>query len=182
MAVKTPVCNFGWSGPDFSLPGTDGKLWSRSEAVGANGQLIVFMCNHCPYVQTILDQLLEDIALIETHGIKVVAISSNDVEYCPEDSFENMKKLAIEKKFSFPYLYDGSQEVAHAYNAVCTPDFFGFNKNNELQYRGRHSSSGKDVTPNAKRELREAMLLIAKTGNGPKEQVPSMGCSIKWKS
>ncbi|CUT16935.1 MULTISPECIES: thioredoxin family protein [Candidatus Ichthyocystis] len=182
MAMKSPVCEFGWSGPDFSLPGTDGKVWSRSEIVGTNGQLIMFICNHCPYVMSILNQLLEDISIIESHGIKVVAICSNDAKYYPEDSFENMKKMAIEKKFSFPYLHDESQEVAHAYDAVCTPDFFGFNKNNELQYRGRHSSSGKNVTTNSRRELQEAMILIAETGTGPKEQNPSMGCSIKWKN
>ncbi|WP_092401920.1 MULTISPECIES: thioredoxin family protein [Candidatus Ichthyocystis] len=181
-ATKTPICDFNWSGPDFSLLGTDGKVWSRSDTMGPSGHLIIFMCNHCPYVQSILDELLEDISYLETQGIKSVAISANDAIEYPEDSLENMKLLAKRKKFSFPYLYDESQDVARAYGAVCTPDFFGFNSKNKLQYRGRHSSSGKEIVPGAKKELREAMILVSKTGKGPEEQHPSIGCSIKWKN
>lgn len=182
MAGTAPICDFGWKAPAFSLEGTDGKTHSLEELRGAKGTLVVFMCNHCPYVKAILDRLIRDAAELKQHGVTTVAISSNDPEQYPEDSFEEMARLAREKKFPFPYLYDESQEVARAYDAVCTPDFFGFNAKLELQYRGRLDESKKELVPGAKRELFEAMKQVAATGQGPKQQVPSMGCTIKWKT
>ncbi|MEX1662284.1 thioredoxin family protein [Thioclava sp. 15-R06ZXC-3] len=183
MAVTPPVCDFGWSAPGFSLPGTDGKTYSLDDIRGPKGTLVMFICNHCPYVQSILDRILRDAVALQAAGIGVVAISANDVADYPEDSFENMGKLAAKRGFSFPYLYDESQDVAKAYGAACTPDFFGFNAQDELQYRGRLDASARQAAPaDAKRELYEGMMMVAKTGVGPRDQIPSMGCSIKWKS
>ena len=179
--TETPVCEFGQPAPGFSLPGTDGKTYRLEDVRGPNGLLVMFICNHCPYVQAIRDRLIRDARDLKAHGIHTAAIMSNDPSDYPEDSFANMKKLATELKFPFPYLYDESQETAKAYGAVCTPDFFGYNKDLKLQYRGRLDESRKDPVPNARRDLFEAMQRVAQTGNGPAAQIPSMGCSIKWK-
>lgn len=182
MAVTPPVCDFGWKAPDFSLPATDGRTYSLSDIAGPRGTLVMFICNHCPYVLAILDRILRDARDLQDLGIGVAAICSNDAETYPDDSFENMKRLAEEKGFPFPYLHDEDQSVARAWGAVCTPDFFGFNVDLELQYRGRLDASRKEAAPeNARRDLFEAMKQVAETGQGPQDQIPSMGCSIKWK-
>lgn len=182
MAVETPICDFGWKAPDFSLPGVDGKTYALADIKGENGTLIIFMCNHCPYVLAILERLIVDVAALQAQGIKVVAINSNDPAQYPKDSFENMKAMSAEHVFPFPYLFDESQDVARAYDAVCTPDFFGFDTDLGLQYRGRLDASNRSSAPEGSpRELLEAMALVAETGHGPKDQIPSMGCSIKWK-
>lgn len=182
MAVTPPVCDFGWKAPVFKLGGTDGRIYTLEDVRGPNGTLIMFICNHCPYVLAVLDRILRDAEALQAAGIGIAAISSNDAEAYPEDSFINMVRMAKEKGFSFPYLYDESQEVARAYDAACTPDFFGFNAQDELQYRGRLDASGRQAGPaDARRELFEAMMQVAETGVGPAEQIPSMGCSIKWK-
>lgn len=184
VSLNPPICDFGWKAPDFNLPGVDGKNWSLTELAGSNGLLVMFICNHCPYVKAIQTRLVEDLANLKQLGINAVAISSNDAINYPEDSFEKMREVAQQFKFSFPYLYDESQAVAKAYGAVCTPDFFGFNAKLELQYRGRFDDQGRELTPkpNATRDLLEAMTLVAKTGQGPNIQTPSIGCSIKWKA
>ena len=183
MAEHTPICDFGWKAPDFNLPGTDGKTCSLGDIAGPNGTLVMFICNHCPYVMAIIDRLVRDAKELQDHGIGIVAISSNDVENYPEDSFDLMKLLAEDQNFTFPYLYDESQDVARAYDAVCTPDFFGFNAAGELQYRGRLDASRKQAGPaDLRRDLFEAMKAVAETGQGPQEQIPSMGCGIKWKA
>lgn len=182
MAVTTPVCDFGASAPDFSLPDTDGNTVELSDITGKNGTLVMFICNHCPYVQAVIDRIVSDAQALQKAGIGVVAISSNDVGEYPQDGPLYMAEEARRNGFTFPYLYDESQAVAKAYGAECTPDFFGYNTNGELQYRGRLDASGRmPAAPDVKRELLDAMLLIAATGAGPKNQVPSMGCSIKWK-
>lgn len=179
--MHTPVCDFGLAAPNFKLPGVDGKQWTRDDCAGENGLLVMFICNHCPYVKSIQARLVEDVAVLKEKGIGVVAIMSNDPNGYPEDSFENMQKIALEKGYNFPYLTDETQQVAKAYGAICTPDFFGYNAKMELQYRGRLDKSGMNANVgNVKRDLVEAMLLVAKTGKGSMEQVPSMGCSIKW--
>ncbi len=183
MAEQTPICDFGWKAPDFTLPGVDGRTHSLSELKGDAGTLIMFICNHCPYVQAVIDRIVRDANALQGLGIRAVAISSNDVTTHPDDSFENMKLFAEKHGFTFPYLYDESQEVARAYDAACTPDFFGFNKELELQYRGRLDASRREAGPgNLRRDLFEAMKQVAETGQGPREQIPSMGCSIKWKA
>lgn len=182
MAVETPVCDFGWTAPDFALPGIDGRRWSLSEVRGPRGLLVMFICNHCPYVQAIVDRLVRDVRDLQGLGVGVAAIMSNDVQAYPEDSFDKMKEFAARHGFTFPYLYDETQTVARAYDAVCTPDFFGFDANLGLQYRGRLDASRREAGPaDARRELYEAMAQVAETGNGPSAQVPSMGCSIKWR-
>lgn len=178
-----PVCEFGWKAVDFELPATDGKTYALSDITGPRGTLIMFICNHCPYVIGVLDRLVLDGGAIAEHGIGVAAICSNDAVTYPEDRFEKMAELAEREGFPFPYLHDADQSVARAYNAVCTPDFFGFNADLELQYRGRLDAAGRSArSENAPRDLYDAMLRIAETGRGPREQVPSMGCSIKWKA
>lgn len=182
MAVSPPVCDFGMLAPDFALPGTDGKLWRLVDVAGPNGTLILFICNHCPYVQSVTDRIVRDARALQALGVGVAAISSNDVTAYPQDGFEQMRSLAEHHQFPFPYLFDESQDIAKAYGAVCTPDFFGYNADLALQYRGRLDASGRQAAaPNARRELFEAMKLVAETGHGPRDQVPSMGCSIKWK-
>ena len=182
MAAIPPVCDFGWKAPDFTLPATDGKRYSLADIRGPKGTLIMFICNHCPYVLAVMDRIVRDARDLQALGIGVAAISANDAQAYPEDSFENMKKMAARQGFTFPYLYDESQEVARAYDAVCTPDFFGFNAADELQYRGRLDESRKQAAPSdVRRDLYEAMKQVAETGRGPREQIPSMGCSIKWK-
>lgn len=182
MAVHPPICDFGWKAPDFSLPGVDGKTYTLADVQGENGTVVIFMCNHCPYVLAILDRLIRDVKDLQARGIGVVAINANDPTQYPADSFENMKKMATTHGFTFPYVFDESQAVARTYDAVCTPDFFGFDKDLGLQYRGRLDASNKQAGPaDARRELVEAMVLVAETGHGPKDQIASMGCSIKWK-
>lgn len=182
VRLETPVCDFGAPAPDFSLPGVDGKLWTLDTARGPKGLLVMFICNHCPYVQAVRSRIVRDAKELQTLGISTIAIMSNDpIEY-PEDSFDNMKMAAQEFGFTFPYVIDESQDVAKRYGAVCTPDFFGYNADLKLQYRGRLDESRKETAPNARRDLFEAMKLVATTGNGPREQIPSMGCSIKWKT
>ena len=183
MAVETPICDFGWQAVDFRLPGIDGRMWSLADIKGPKGTLVMFICNHCPYVQAVADRLARDVRDLKAVGIGAAAIMANDIENYPEDSFDNMKDFAARHRFRFPYLLDESQQVARAWGAVCTPDFFGFDAGLGLQYRGRLDSSRRDPAPaDARRDLFEAMVLIAETGHGPAEQTPSMGCSIKWKS
>ena len=183
MAAVPPVCDFGWKAPGFSLPATDGKSYSLDDIRGPNGTLIMFICNHCPYVLAVLDRMIRDGRELQSLGVGVAAICANDSTTHPADSFPKMQELARTHGFPFPYLHDEIQSVARAYDAVCTPDFFGFNARDELQYRGRLDASGKSSGPaEARRELFEAMKLVAETGQGPQDQVASMGCSIKWKA
>lgn len=183
MAVSPPVCEFGWKAPDFTLPATDGQRYSLSDIAGPNGTLVMFICNHCPYVLAVLDRILRDACDLQPHGIGIAAICSNDAAQYPDDSFDKMAQMAAIHGFPFPYLHDESQAVARDWGAECTPDFFGFNAAGELQYRGRLDASGRHPgPPDAPRELYEAMTQIARTGQGPREQVASMGCSIKWKA
>jgi peroxiredoxin len=182
MAATTPVCDFGWKAVDFDLPGTDGRRHTLASARGPNGVLVMFICNHCPYVKATLDRIVRDCRELAAHGIGAIAIMSNDPVDYPEDGFDNMVRVAKANDFPFPYVIDESQDVARAYGAVCTPDFFGFDRGLGLQYRGRIDASGrKPAPPGAKRELFDAMAEIARSGHGPREQTPSMGCSIKWK-
>lgn len=183
MAVTPPVCDFGAPWHDFSLPGTDGRMHDLQDIKGPNGTLVMFICNHCPYVQAVMDRIVRDARDLQAKGVGVVAISANDVHDYPQDGPEQMAAEAARHGFTFPYLYDESQSVARAYGAECTPDFFGYNAAGELQYRGRLDASRRTAGPvDARRDLYEAMVLIAETGRGPKDQVPSMGCSIKWKT
>ena len=183
VSLETPVCEFDKDIIDFSLPGVDGKTWSVESCRGANGLLVMFICNHCPYVKAIRDRIVRDTRDLMALGINSVAIMSNNPEEYEEDSFENMKRIAEQYDFPFPYLIDESQDVARAYGAVCTPDFFGYNSDLKLQYRGRLDASRKDTAPeDVRRDLFEAMKQVAETGRGPEDQIPSMGCSIKWKS
>lgn len=182
MAVETPICDFGWKAPEFALPGVDGRRYDLARIKGERGTLIVFICNHCPYVQAVIDRLVRDARELQAMGIGVAAISSNDVVTYPQDSFDNMQRFAKQHGFTFPYLYDEHQDVAHAYDAVCTPDFFGFDAGLGLQYRGRLDASRREAGPaDLRRDLYLAMKQVAETGKGPAEQIPSMGCSIKWK-
>ena len=181
VRTETPVCEFGLPAPDFAVPGVDGKTWNLEGIKGKKGLLVMFICNHCPYVQAVRDRIVATARELKELGVNSIAIMSNDPSDYPEDSFENMKKVANEFKFLFPYVYDETQEIAKRYGAVCTPDFFGYNADLKLQYRGRLDASRKEPVSNARRDLFEAMKQIAETGQGPKEQVPSMGCSIKWK-
>jgi peroxiredoxin len=181
VRMETPICDFGKPAIDFALPGVDGKTWTLADCRGENGLLVMFICNHCPYVKSVRERIVRDARELQALGINSVAIMSNDPTDYAEDSFENMQKVAAELQFPFPYLFDETQEVAKAYGAVCTPDFFGYNADLELQYRGRLDESRKETVPNARRDLFEAMKQVAETGHGPAEQVPSMGCSIKWK-
>ena len=181
VSTTTTVCNFGWRAPGFDLAGVDGKRYTLAKTRGPNGLLVMFICNHCPYVKAVLDRIVRDCAELSAQGIGSVAIMSNDPAEYAEDSFANMQRVARERKFPFPYVFDETQDVARAYGAVCTPDFFGFNAKLELQYRGRLDASRRDPVPDARRELYEAMLQVARTGRGPKEQTASIGCSIKWR-
>lgn len=181
-ATETPVCDFGAPAPDFSLPDTAGRIWTLEDCRGQHGTLVMFICNHCPYVKAVLDRLLRDTAELAESGVASVAIMSNDFSRYPQDGPEPMARLAEEKKFPFPYLLDESQAVARAYGAVCTPDFFGYDAGLGLQYRGRIDAGGIQSPPaDAPRELFDAMVMVARTGRGPATQVPSIGCSIKWR-
>jgi peroxiredoxin len=183
VSLETPVCEFDKDIIDFSLPGVDGKVWTPELARGENGLLVMFICNHCPYVQSIRERIVRDTNELAKMGINSIAVMSNDPTDYEEDSFENMKLVAKEFNFPFPYVLDESQEVAQAYGAVCTPDFFGYNKDLKLQYRGRLDASRKEAAAaDVRRDLFEAMSAVAKTGQGPQDQIPSMGCSIKWKN
>ena len=181
VLTKTPICNFGEKAHDFDIRGIDGKNYSLKECMGKNGMLIKFICNHCPYVKAIIKDLVKEINDLMNFGINSVAIMSNDTKNYPEDSFENMKLFAERNNFNFPYLIDETQEIAKKYGAVCTPDFFGYNHELKLQYRGRFREL-RELKPVIKGEsdLKLAMKLISKSQNGPKIQIPSMGCNIKW--
>ncbi|MBI2313965.1 MAG: thioredoxin family protein [Betaproteobacteria bacterium] len=181
VSLETPICNFGWKAVDFDLRGVDGKRYRLADVRGKSGLLLMFICNHCPYVKAVRSRIVRDCAELAGHGVGAIAIMSNDPADYPEDSFDNMVKVAKEFRFPFPYVWDETQAVAKAYGAVCTPDFFGFNADLELQYRGRLDASRKETVPDARRDLLEAMLQVAKTGKGPAQQIPSMGCSIKWR-
>ena len=183
VSLQTPVCDFGQAAIGFSLPGVDGSDWDLEKARGENGLLVMFICNHCPYVKSIRDRIVRDTKeLKEKHGINTIAIMSNDPTEYEEDSFANMKAVSEEYDFPFPYAIDESQSIAKAYGAVCTPDFFGYNRDMQLQYRGRLDESKKQAAAeDVRRDLFEAMVAVAETGEGPKDQIPSMGCSIKWK-
>ena len=182
MAATPPLCDFGWKAVDARLPATDGRTYSVLDLSGPNGLVVVFICNHCPYVKAVISRIVRDATDLKDHGIGFAAINANDAGAYPEDSFDSMKRFASQSALPFPYLYDEDQSVAKTYGAVCTPDFFGFNKDMELQYRGRLDASRKDTGPaDLRRELFEAMVMVAQTGKGPVEQQPSMGCSIKWK-
>ncbi len=182
MAAVPPICDFGWKAVDFELEGVDGKTYSLQDIRGANGTLVMFICNHCPYVRSVIDRIVRDVNDLMAEGIGAIAIMPNDTENYPEDSFDNMKLFAARHDFTFPYVIDPTQEVARAYDAVCTPDFFGFNKDLELQYRGRLDESRTTPVEGATRELYEAMLQVARSGKGPEQQISSMGCSIKWRA
>ena len=181
VLTKTPICNFGEKADPFELKGTDGKIHKLEDHLGKNGLLIMFICNHCPYVKAVIKDIVNDCKLMEKEGLKSIAIMSNDTKNYPEDSFENMNKFHKNNHFNFPYLIDETQEIAKKYDAVCTPDFFGYNGNLELQYRGRIREL-KDLKPvrGGESDLIKAMKLVAQTGKGPENQIPSMGCSIKW--
>ena len=180
MLLDTPVCDFGWSAPDFTLKDSDGISFTMSEHLGDKGLLIAFICNHCPYVKTIGDRLAEDTKELMESGIGVLAVMSNDYRFVESDSPRHMKTFSQQYGFQFPYLVDETQSVGKTYGAVCTPDFFGFNSQGGLQYRGRLDDAHMQSSPTRKRELVLAMKQIAETGQGPREQTPSMGCSIKW--
>ena len=182
MAMSPPAAELGIAAPDFSLPGTNGKTHSLADVAGPKGTVVVFICNHCPYVKAVIDRLAEDARILVAEGIGFVGISANDATTYPDDSFDNMKLFAERHRLPFPYLYDQSQEIARAYDAACTPDFFGLDGDGNIQYRGRlDSGRTESPPPGAKRELLEAMQMVAATGQGPAEQIPSIGCSIKWR-
>ncbi len=182
VSLNPPPCDFGCPAPDFALPGTDGQTHSPASARGPNGLLVMFICNHCPYVKAILDRLLRDTLELADHGIGSIAIMSNDPAEYPEDDWDHMVRVARTRDFPFPYVFDETQAVAKAYGAVCTPDFFGFDADLRLQYRGRLDASRISPAPeSAPRELFDAMVQVARTGHGPAQQTPSIGCSIKWR-
>ena len=181
MPIQTPICEFGQKAHDFKLKSTENKILSLNDVKGENGTLIMFICNHCPYVKAVTKDIVEDCKKLKDIGINSVAICANDAENYPEDSFENMIEFSKKNQFGFPYLVDETQEIAKTYDAVCTPDFFGYNKDLELQYRGRYKEL-KDLKPvnNEDSDLKIAMKLVGQTQKGPDEQIPSMGCNIKW--
>ena len=183
MPIQTPICDFGQKAYDFKLKSTDNKILSLNDIKGENGTLIMFICNHCPYVKAVTRDIVKDCTELKKFGINSVAICANDAENYPEDSFDNMIVFAKRNQFSFPYLSDETQKIARTYDAVCTPDFFGYNKDLKLQYRGRLREL-KNLVPlrDGESDLFKAMKLIAETGKGPENQIPSMGCGIKWKN
>ena len=182
VRMETPVCDFGRPAIDFDLPGVDGKRYRLKDVAGPNGLLVMFICNHCPYVKAVIQRIVRDVHDLRALGVGAIAIMSNDPTEYPEDAFDQMQRIAADLNFPMPYVLDASQAVAKAYGAVCTPDFFGFNGQLELQYRGRLDESRKETAPEGvRRDLFEAMKQVAETGHGPAEQIPSMGCSIKWR-
>ena len=181
MSAISPTGQLGFRAPPFDLPGVDGHNHTLESVRGANGVLVMFICNHCPYVKAVMDKIVRDAGELAAHDIGSIAIMSNDPTEYPEDSFDNMKAVAARHGFTFPYVIDGTQDIGRAYGAVCTPDFFGFDSRLELAYRGRLDASGRSPDPSAARELYDAMLQIARTGKGPAKQTPSVGCSIKWR-
>ncbi len=186
MLTNSPICDFGKEAIDFKLVSTDNSIISLDDIKGENGTLVMFICNHCPYVVATIKDIVITCNELKKHGVNSIAIMSNDPKDYPEDSFENMKQFSEKYKFCFPYVYDEDQTIGRKYQAVCTPDFFGYNKNLELQYRGRIYELNNEIRPrerkeNSENELLKAMLKVSKDGNGPEKQVPSMGCSIKWK-
>jgi peroxiredoxin len=178
---KVDICDFGWKAKDFTLKGVDDKIYTLGDVRGPKGTLVVFICNHCPYVKASIGRIVAEAKALSEIGIGVIAIMPNDTQTYREDSFDNMKVFAARHGFSFPYVIDETQDVARAYDAQCTPDFFGFNAQDELQYRGRLDASRIQPVANARRDLFEAMTQVAETGCGPADQAPSAGCSIKWK-
>ena len=182
VSLQTPICDFDAEAPDFTLPGVDGRQWTLQQCSGDKGLVVMFICNHCPYVKAVIERIIRDARDLAEIGVNTVAIMSNDPTDYTEDSFENMCLVSEQLHFPFPYLFDETQQVAQAYGAVCTPDFFGYNADLKLQYRGRLDESKKEAAdPNVRRDLYEAMKLVAETGRGPEDQIPSMGCSIKWR-
>jgi peroxiredoxin len=180
--TQNGICDFGWKARDFALKAVDGKTYTLADVRGPKGTLVAFICNHCPYVKASIDRIVAEAKALREIGIGTIAIMPNDTAAYREDSFDNMKTFARKHGFAFPYAIDETQEVARAYGAQCTPDFFGFNAADELQYRGRLDAARMTPVPNARRDLFEAMKQVAQTGRGPAEQLPSMGCSIKWKA
>jgi|SRR5262245_8255407 len=181
VVTKTGICDFGWKARDFALVGVDGATYSLVDVRGPKGTLVTFICNHCPYVKAVIGRLVEEANALKAIGIGTIAIMSNDPTDYPEDSFDNMKAFARKHSFTFPYVVDETQKVARTYGAQCTPDFFGFNADDELQYRGRLDESRTSLVANARRDLYQAMKRVAATGRGPEQQIASMGCSIKWR-
>ena len=181
VSLTTPPGQLGWLAPPFDLLGTDGRRHTRESTRGANGMVVMFICNHCPYVKAVVGKIVRDMAELRQHGVGSIAIMSNDPAAYPEDSFDNMKAFAAQHGFAFPYVLDPTQEMARTYGAVCTPDFFGFDRDLRLAYRGRLDASGRSSDPTASRELFAAMLGVARSGKAPGIQHPSIGCSIKWK-
>lgn len=181
VPAKTSICEFGRKAHDFALKGVDGKTYRLADVRGPKGTLVVFICNHCPYVRAVIGRLVAEAKAIGEIGVGTIAIMPNDTETYREDSFDNMKAFATTHGFTFPYVIDATQKVARAYGAQCTPDFFGFNAQDELQYRGRLDASRTTLVANARRDLFEAMKQVSESGHGPEDQIPSMGCSIKWK-
>jgi peroxiredoxin len=179
--TKPSICAFGWKARDFALKGVDGKTYSLADVRGPKGTLVVFICNHCPYVNASISRIVAEAKALREIGIGTIAIMPNDTTTYREDSFENMKAFAATHGFTLPYVIDETQEVARAYDAQCTPDFFGFNAQDELQYRGRLDASRIQPGANVRRDLFEAMKQVVETGRGPQEQIASMGCSIKWR-
>lgn len=182
VAKETPLCEFGKPAPDFKLLGVDGRRWTLADCRGDKATLVMFLCNHCPYVQASIQRVVTVCNELAPLGMKAVAIMPNDVENYLDDSYENMQRFAAAHRFPFPYLHDETQEIARAYGAVCTPDFFGYNAKLELQYRGRlDEGRTSPPKPGARRELFDAMKQIIETGEGPREQFASVGCSVKWR-
>jgi peroxiredoxin len=179
--TKNAICDFGWKARDFALKGVDGKTHGLADVRGPKGTLVVFICNHCPYVKASIERIVAEAKALEDIGVGTIAIMPNDPAAYREDSFDNMQAFAAQHRFGFPYVIDETQATARAYGAQCTPDFFGFNAQDELQYRGRLDAARMNPVPNARRDLFEAMQAVAASGRGPAEQFPSMGCSIKWK-
>ena len=180
--TKTPICDFGKKAENFKLKSTNNKFLTLNDVKGDKGTLVMFICNHCPYVKAVISDIVNDCKLLQNLDVSSVAICSNDVINYPEDSFDKMIEFSNSNNFNFPYLHDETQEIARKFDAVCTPDFFGYNKNLELQYRGRIREI-KDLKPirSGESELYLAMKMIAETGRGPKDQISSMGCNIKWR-
>jgi peroxiredoxin len=181
VSLTTPSGQLGWPAAPFDLPGTDGRRHTLESVRGTRGTVVMFICNHCPYVKAVVAKIVRDMTELRSHDVGSIAIMSNDPAAYLEDSFDNMKAFAAQHGFTFPYALDGTQAIARVYGAVCTPDFFGFDRDLRLAYRGRLDASGRSTDPAAARELFDAMLSVARTGSAPGVQHPSVGCSIKWK-